>query len=257
MRLIELFEALRNIDADVEYIYEKGKFQEVLNSIHKGNPKKLPSITIDSSELITSDCMKAHKVNPVTIVCHGAHGDNHYLPSEQEIHLNIISDVSDFSMTMGNPSKTAIHLGKKYGTRLLSELSEGYIKGIIMHELAHWIDDSLNSMHLSDKSARAAMDAMASGTDVNDELTRKLTGNKNSIAEFSSEEIEGQVHTVAQVKRQMKQSDWDNMEFSDLLNLVPILGATYDRVDVVGRDKWVKKLKTRLHREGLIGKNMR
>lgn len=257
MKLNELFESIRNIDADVEYIYEKGQFQKVLNSIHKGNPRVPEVITIDSAELVTKECIMAHKVNPVEIICHGSHGDNHYSPNDGEILLNMISDVSDFAMSMGNPSRTAASMDHKMGTRLMSELSEGYYKGIIMHELAHWIDDSLNSRHLSSKSTRAYMDSMASGTDVSDELIKRLNKGKGELAEFSKAEIEGQVHTVAQVKRQMTQKQWDSLQFSDLINLVPILGATYDRVDLSGRDRWLRDLKSRLHREGLLGKRMR
>lgn len=261
MKLDDLYECLqeriRNITADVEFIYRKGDFQRALDDIHRGrNPSPRPTV-IKSSELITEDCRRAHSLNPIEIICHKHFGQNRYIPTDGEIHLNLIGETSEFSSQMGNPQATAAHMGSKHGTRLMSELSEGYFKGVIMHELSHWIDDSLNNGHMRKRAMQADMTSALTGRDAAKEFSRRITGRYNSIAEFSSTEIEGQIHTIAQVRRQMTKAQWDSITFSQMMNLVPIIGATYDERHVAGHQQWVRNLKKRMHREGLLGRNMR
>jgi hypothetical protein len=46
------------------------------------------------------------------------------------------------------------------------------------------------------------------------------------------------------------------MSFDDLIKLSPQLNHVYTTLGYNDKKKWIRKLKTRMYREGLLGKNM-
>jgi hypothetical protein len=68
-------------------------------------------------------------------------------------------------------------------------------------------------------------------------------------------EIQGQIHNVKQLHN--KYNDiWDTLTFSDLIKYSPTLRTISNELKGDIKTKWVRDLKTRMHREGLLGKNM-
>jgi hypothetical protein len=49
---------------------------------------------------------------------------------------------------------------------------------------------------------------------------------------------------------------WDNLSFYDMIKYSPPLFLVYLTLKGDTKTKWIRDLKTRMHREGLLGKNM-
>ena len=71
----------------------------------------------------------------------------------------------------------------------------------------------------------------------------------------SKMEIQGQIHNVKQLHNKYKDI-WDEMPFQKLLSLSISLNTVYKELSGDIRKKWIRQLKTRMAREGLLGKKM-
>ena len=71
----------------------------------------------------------------------------------------------------------------------------------------------------------------------------------------TSLEIQGQIHNIKQSYRLYKDI-WDTLTFDELKEIVPTIGIVSRKLGWDIREKWVKALKKRMYREGLLGKNM-
>jgi hypothetical protein len=68
-------------------------------------------------------------------------------------------------------------------------------------------------------------------------------------------EIQAQIHNIKQLHN--KYSDqWDTLSFEDMLHMSPSLTSTYRSLPYGLKIKWVKNIKMRMFREGLLGKRM-
>ena len=69
-------------------------------------------------------------------------------------------------------------------------------------------------------------------------------------------ERQGQIHNIKQLYNKHK-DQWDKLTFKEMLELSPALDKVYYTMgDKNLRDKWVRLIKQRMYREGLLGKNM-
>mgnify|MGYP000110725046 CR=1 FL=1 len=126
-------------------------------------------------------------------------------------------------------------------TNLKKEQFEEKIKGSIHHELAHWLDDTLHNFHITKR--------------VEKQMQKNTRDLKNIPVNVTNFEIEAQMHNIKQLYN--KYSDiWDNLTFIDMINKSPSLISVYNSTPKTFKDGWLKKLKTRMYREGLLGKNM-
>jgi hypothetical protein len=238
-----LTEALPDIYDDVDLIYDK-YFREDISTIEafgriSGDMFKRASS--DTSILKSDICVKAHELNPCEININKV--DNSYSPINSIINISISKGALGFVMDYdGNLDYASDMIEDNNRNKLLNEFTESKVKGSIHHELLHWVDDTLNNKHLKkklDKTNEVGSDKYFKGKDVN----------------MSKFEIQAQMGNIMQLKKRFG-DNWDYITFKNMIDLSPALGVIYDRLNGDDRDKWVRQLKTRMYREGLLGRNM-
>jgi hypothetical protein len=80
-------------------------------------------------------------------------------------------------------------------------------------------------------------------------MFNKLPINANKL------EIQAQIHNVKQLYNKYE-NIWDELTFKDMLTYSPPLNKVYRDLPMKIKLDWIRNLKTRMHREGLLGKNM-
>jgi hypothetical protein len=234
-------EALINIQNDIDDIYDnyfKSGVEYIQNSDKLDlNLFKFGEIT--SANLTEELCKKAHKINPITIYINENVGIsfNHYDPFKKEIHLAPNKHAIMYTLEHKSISQAAENLEQK--ETFLNEFKESRIKGSIHHELVHWIDDSLNNTHIQ-KILKKHLDKNIPIKDVN----------------YINYEIQAQIHNIVQLKKQNKDI-WDDLSFVEMIKSSPSLNVVFKKItNIESKNKWLQKLKSRMYREGLLGKNM-
>jgi hypothetical protein len=238
-------ERLAEVDDDVDLIYDlyfKKDIEYVKNTGHI-NDDLFEEYFTDTSILKTPLCVEAHEKNPCKIFVNNKErarkSPNHYNPLENEICVSIHQRlknliIHDFN---GDMSVAADYIDN----RIYKEFDEDKIKGSIHHELAHWIDDTLNKRHIKKRIEKQI---------------KKQTVNLNNIpVNMTKMEIQGQIHNIKQLYRKYKEN-WDELTFNDLKNLSPTLNVIYNNLNHNQRIEWLKTLKKRMYRENLLGKKM-
>lgn len=253
-----LLEKIFNIDADVDYIYEKSRFPEFIKDFNEGKkPYKSQLFSfefnfldiifnkIPSSELKTEECVKAHSILPLSISTGISRKGSHYYPITPSIFISI--NPNALSVYYNDDQEKLEDIDKKI---ISKEITENRLKIGIHHELSHWISDCLYNKHLS-KLVHSANELQ------NPE--RMLLKQKDVNMTYF--EIDAQVHSIHGLKRKFTQAQWDMLTLEDILTEYPSLVSIYR---VLKKDHgldvaliWQKNLIKRLEREGLLGKNMR
>jgi len=242
-----LKERLMDVDSDVDMIYDY-YFKEDYEKIEKTS--SLNGIDFEQEEYNTRFlnsplAKKANKLNPCRIFINI--GSNHYNPTASVIAFGVNENAVNFVNDFDGNLKEAIQELKFQGNKtqsisLENEFTESKIKGSIHHELAHWIDDTLHNKHIGGRADKAS----ESGGGLN---KKGLPINADKL------EVQGQIHNVVQLKKQYLDV-WDTLSFNDLLNLSPTLNLVNRQLNGDIKTKWKRDLLTRMHREGLLGKNM-
>ena len=238
-----LNEKLANVDDDVNLIYDT-YFAKAIDEIGRTdivNMDIFKSSITNSSILKTDDAVAAHNISPVKILIN-YWKENSYDPHTSVINLGVNSGAITFAMEHKSLSDAIADLkGQPNASSLVKEFTEEKIKGTIHHELAHWIDNTLHNNHL-----------------VNDLRKRKqMVANDKSVGNVNSTkfEIEGQIHNIKQLHNKYG-SKWDNITFNELVKLSPSLNHISTKLSGDEKIKWIRDLKTRMHRESLLGKKM-
>lgn len=246
-----LQESLFDIDSDVNLLYDK-YFKDdidVITATGVVNSNMFEKHKLDTSILESSFGKEAHIKNPCEIWINYA--SNFYSPLRRVISLSVnqkaLEFLKDVNIGTGDVGVYKLDLASNTlnGTqrkRFENEFTEHKIKGSINHELIHWLDETLHNKSISkllSKASEVGMDTYLKGKDVN---TTKV-------------EIQGQMGNIKQLKNKYLEN-WDYLTFQDLMNMSVTLGIVYENLEGKDRDEWVRDLKTRMHREGLLGKNM-
>ena len=83
--------------------------------------------------------------------------------------------------------------------------------------------------------------------------TRNIGGKPVNAEKF---EIQGQIHNIKQLHNSFSDK-WNEMTFREMISLSPALNAVYNQLNSEQLTQWKRDLKTRMSREGLLGKMMR
>ena len=242
-----LKERLAEVDTDVNLLYDMF-FKNDIEQIEQTGilTRKMFDIGEASTGILQSEeAKKAHALNPCKIVIN--HGNNYYNPIEKLISLSVSDNALSYVLYRHEGSlKKAIdslYDIPSQQNNLPKEFSEVKLKGTIHHELAHWIDDTLNNKHLTKRIEKQ----IASDT-------RNLKGIPVNTTKM---EIQGQIHNIKQTYEHNKDI-WDEISFYKLMNMVPSLNVVFSELKYQPkfRKQWVRDIKTRMSREGLLGKNM-
>lgn len=265
-----LNESTFNLNRDVDYIYREGGIQKFVKSFQSNTEwwKKMfvsyrhaPAGSvgiirfgrqIDGTELPSKLIRKYAELRPLVIKC-GLSQSPFYQPAEGSNH-------PDYDLIVITPNVDVIQLSYDYAdpanllpsnarTMFSNEVTEHRPKSAIYHELAHWLDDVTRNRHLEKMLSHAS------------ELSRPdlLRLGKKDV-NMTYFEIEGQIHSLKQLKRSFAK-EWDSFTLNDIFVRYTALAHIYLTIlskygkDVV--DIWQRNLVKRMHREGLLGKNMR
>jgi hypothetical protein len=259
MKLSKLFEevlteATIQVSSDVDLLYNLyfKEFIDYLNQTGQVDKRLIKVSETDSSILKCEQSIKSNEVNPITIyINHSSQvtSRNYYYPTSKLISLSFNFDVVDLIYDSGNIDMAVQEIPTNRINNFKSELTEYRIKGSIHHELAHWINDSLYNSHI-DTMLKKKNDLINRGI-------KKTTRNHihNIPRNDGNIEIEGQIHNIVQLYRKFKDV-WNELTFMDIMDFLPSLNTVYKNLTPELRSEWIKNLKKRMYREGLLGNNM-
>jgi len=240
LKKFNLFEKLTDVNIDVDMIYNE-YFKEGIDYINKTDKldKSLfKKATIYSDSLSSPLCIEANKINPVEILINVKNDSpNHYNPYKKIINLHVSYTATNY-VSQYKTLTDAINglYDSKQRISLSNQFKESTIKGSIHHELVHWIDDSLNNQHILTK-------------------LNKAKGKPIKNVNFALFELQSQIHNIVQLKRKYEDV-WDNLTFDEMMSMSPALSVVMNNIDSAEKTIWIKRLKKRMSREGLLGKNM-
>ncbi len=239
-----LSEKLTDVDDDVNLLYER-YFEFDVNKLEQTGiitDDMFINTKINTSILESRESVETHNINPCTIIINT--GSNYYKPHGSVISLSVNGNAKDYikNEAGGDYKEAIIALHNPHQRLTLSrEFSEERIKGSIHHELAHWIDDTMHNKHITKRIDKAM------------ELKSRDFGGVSINA--TKMEIQAQIHNIKQLHN--KYSDiWDTLTFYDMLKYSPSIIAVYNSLKGDIKTNWIRDLKTRMHRENLLGKNM-
>ena len=241
-----LNEALRNVDEDVNFIYDIffKKYIDVINQ--SGNVNVIRSFTpleIDTGLLPSEESKKAHKLNPckITINNTDSTNQNYYNPNKSVIGLSL--PIGAFKYIKDEWGGNINDAATAYPT-IKYEFTEYRVKGSINHELTHWLDDTFNNNNIKRK-----LDSYLKGNN-----GYSSGENKTHMIYY---EVNAMMGNIMQAYNKYKDTTWDTMTFNDLVNILPSLhNAKNVMIGKELKDYYIK-IKTRMYREGILGKNMR
>lgn len=265
MRINDIItEALLEMDSDIDRLYDKF-FKKVIDEINEFNPDSFqlvdrirdlyaksngyPLSKLIKDGIITNKkVIEANNKEPTILYIMTGYG-NVYRPRvssnyQSEIHIDFndqaYSIVKSFYMGYDNIQGMADALfSGKQRSQFVNEFTPAKIKASINHEFAHFVDDILNNKHLSGKLS----------------ISPKFTQYSLANTPFDTYmEIEGQIHNIKQLKRTLTDK-WDLMTFDDLFQY----SQAIEPKKLTGKalDRWKKRIKKRMAREGLLGQSMR
>lgn len=238
-----LNEKLTNVDDDVNFLYNT-YFKQDIDEIEKTGiiTKQMFRPKLTSTNILNSkDAIKANELNMCEVFINST--NNYYNPKMKIISFGVNKNAFNFVLEYGGNIKKSIDMLEiEYEKKMLiNEFTEEKIKGSIHHELAHWIDDTFHNKHILKRTIKAQ------------ELgTTNIGGIPVNITKM---EIQGQIHNIKQAYNKHKDI-WDSLSFEELVNSTPTLKTIYSSLPNKLKDNWVKNIKRRMHREGLLGKNM-
>jgi hypothetical protein len=239
-----LSEKLTDVDTDVDMLYDK-YFKVDIDAIERTGfvtSAMFEKSETDTSILTSPDSIRCHEVNPCVIKINP--GLNYYNPNNKIIGIGVSKNAYNFVIDYvdGSIERAIEYLQDEHQRKtFIKEFTEARIKGSIHHELAHWIDDTLNNKHIKARVDKAR--------------ERNTTSLGGMPVDATRMEIQAQIHNVKQVYNKHKDI-WDKMTFQDMLDLSPSLYSVNNKFTGETKAKWRKELKLRMNREGLLGKNM-
>ena len=256
LREVLLQEALFDINIDVSFIYDR-YFKKDIEYIEKtGRVRKemFSRGATNTGELLSDASKSAHKKNPCTILINNSEykgHSNYYNPFTSKISITLNENARKYMfdyINYKNVEEEEVELvAEKYfdgdiKNSFIQEFTEQKIKGSIHHELIHWLDDTFHNYRVKGELEKS-----------------KIIGRekyfKTKNINTTSMEIQAQMGNVQQLKN--KNNDiWDLISFVDMIKMSSALKVVYKRLDFDERKYWIKKLKQRMHREGLLGANM-
>lgn len=259
-----LNERLYEIDDDVQRIYERFfeeplimfrnlEFKSALKNLKELETQDLPlQSLVDDGTIKNQELISIIDTQPMTLTFRLSLG-NVYRPIGKQINLTVNNIAIDVLLQYFDHNKhKSIHdfavdlLPDEQYDQFISEFSGLKIKSSIHHELAHYMDDVQHNRHL-EKKVR----------DYHDKNSPTLMGQPIGVGDNETyTEIQGIIHTIKQLYNHNKEK-WDSISFSDMINMEPSLYAIVQDISPYRLPAYFRKLKSRMAREGLLGKNMR
>ena len=223
----------------------------------KSEPKKLQ--VISSGELTSHDCKLAHILNPIKInvysICQPA-----YLPEDNRIDIGFPPNLSsillvwmtrpDYNKNLKNSLQDILdsqeYLSGRDRAYNKNILTENSLIQTFYHELSHWLSDTFHNRNI----LQGGKKALSLKKDIPQHY-------KVPQMIFSPIEFNAYMHGIKVTRKLLGQEKWDEITLDDLFLLYPALYTIELSKDKSYTHNFKKSLVARMHREGLLGKNMR
>lgn len=239
---------------DVELVYKSLEsavkpYQMVLKGTDKQVSQSLADMgvetnfkivgTLNSSQLTSPDAKKAHSIKPVKIYAGLCLRANSYMPSKSVIYVG---------------TTAGAHMGLKNWDwvpqnqlkQLRNEFSALRLKSTIAHELTHWIDDTLNNMHMT----KAQL--MAADEENPQKFLDYLKAGEKDVG-LAPVEINAVVNQIALIRKKIGRKRYERLTWSELVSMHPALNGLNNSLGAA----WRRKVFERLSREGLLTPNFK
>lgn len=253
-----LTEAIRTeIAPDVDHIYKtffRDDVYRIQNSKPHGAGRRyiIRANMVDKAKVFKTDYMKnIHRMNPMDIMING--GTNYYNSIEGVVSLSLSGPA--LKALAGRTLDKFIEDHPYYASRIRQDLSPNRIKESIYHELAHYVDDTVNNHHLTNMK----MKILGATDEGNPNKAWRIKNRGEKHTYLTDFEMEAMTHSIYQVYRQ-NHKIWDRLTFEEMLQKSPSMWKLYKEfLDSPDRSliaDFKKKMRKRLHREGLLGRRM-
>jgi hypothetical protein len=246
-----LTETTYDIDSDVDLIYTESGMEKFLTDFKNSGYRTIPNEDfkiLDSSILKCPKSVEAHAANPIKIITAISGITPHYSMKDHEITLSVHPAIIGLYRDEYNTGFS--HVNPRQVEALKNELSESRRKATIYHELSHWISDSTHNFHLTNMMKIAQEPGSH----------KDLQMGKYDVGE-TYYEIDAQIHGIKQIKRRYTPEEWNSMSLERLFTEYVPLDTIKNRLKKSENPNelrdWLRKLLTRMHREGLLGNNMK
>lgn len=243
-----------DLDNDVDFIYDKF-FKKYMDLYVKTGifpvKQKILIGELHSSELKTKEAKEANEKDPIIIKAGISYDTGAISYKKNNRYILVCIDL--YAIEHVNDSR----LTNKDKKSLENILSENYIKSVIYHELSHWVSDVKYHNYISILISKALKLNVQ-----NDKDRQKINKilNLNKIDKYMTNyEIDAVIHGIKQTKRMYKKEwdKWDLMELFYRYGSLRNIAKRLNKIDKKVYYEWLKDLTTRMHREGLLGKNMK
>ncbi|UNA02015.1 hypothetical protein PVA8_328 [Vibrio phage PVA8] len=244
-----LVEATYDIDNAVDYVYDKF-FRDFIENLDLNNLPPMPSDFgwIDGDTFVgdvnNKIITRAHEIHPLSEITSDTGAGNVYRPSSGVINVTIPS--SAYSAYRQGIVRQLSASDQRF---IKNELTEARIKGTIMHEISHWINDSIHNFNIYDRSTNKGLS--------NSAQLKRMNKGKNRTHQFLTDyELDAQLHAILQYIRANKRR-WDSMTFGEALAEMPFynpLSRTLTRDEM---KEWKRYMYTRMARENILGNRMK
>lgn len=242
---VDLIYKTLNIGESLDY-YKKfpSDFWEEFTQMKSENWDKIKYV-MDSSELVSPISREAHKANPIKIKFL-FDGGSKYRTDKPNLDISMNGSAIK---ALGRKGLGNANIVEQY-PQIVEEFNENRLKGIIAHELTHWIGESLYN-----KKASRAIQSYGTKKHNKDGLGTER------LQITSEEELSSFIAQIKQRKRFYKDEEWNQLSFSDLLSEDPSLNYAFEksstRLQKSDYIKFTQDLIKRMHREDLLGNKMR
>jgi len=221
---------------------------------------------IPSSELKSSQALEANGKIPVEISFGMGNGGNMYKFNEGKIIFNMNRDALNVLGAKGLTS-AAINM---YGG-IENEFDEHRWKGVIAHELTHWMEDALYSGKVRkigskqfaaiQKAKKRHAEVESDFSHVSDRRQKEVERSIVRLRNTSASEIESFIAQIKQRKDAYGDARWNNLTFKDLFKKDNSLNTSFrnakEALFPAEFKRFVNTMVRKMDREGLLGKNMR
>jgi len=247
---------IHGIDEDVEYIYSF--FKKDIEEIEKTGivtEDMFKYHIINTGDLKSDTSKKCHDLNPCEIHI------NHDLKTSNNINLTnfyapqgTLHFTEDSSVIAVKIHDQLLYLLDEYsgdlkfivslhGEEIKSELKSYKLKATIRHELAHWINDTLNNRYISKFLRNKTMG----------KILKKHKAKRPASIPF---EIYAIIQNIFELKREFK-DEWDDLTFDEMVDKLPALISIRSNLNPEEYNRWKRKVKTKMWKDNLLGKNMK
>ena len=253
---MKLNEEINDISADIEWMTQE-YIKPLMDSILLW-PKTniINSSVADMTKLKSELLRKAYELNPIEIQFTTSAMSPFYSTQNKIIVVNPSPSAMGLFAESGSIETCVSFMPDRIAKAFRREFEPERVELSLVHELAHWLDDTLHNNHVFNSASTYDKHAQI-GKEL--EYIKKRNAHWGGEYNYSEVEREAQIQSIAHYKGKIGDKLYNKMSFDDMLNNNGGIGFFTNESDKKDKHshKWKKELLKRMSREGLLGDNMR